>query len=467
MVSRRRFLRLGTGAVTATAAAGCIGSSHGGDDTVPVTDASDSTDGTTTGGNGDESASPLELPEWDPDWTLSFDGPNVLGVDADGAGPLFVTLSDDGGDAPSSAVVAVDPAERSVRWRTEIRGEAVAGSHAAARGVARGRWGATLSDDALYAVAGRTDEREWTALHALDRSTGERRWSLERGRELGVAGRSEGLVVAAGTEFFPPPGVTPTSHQTPEDPLTTVVYGLGADDGSVRWTREFEAVSDVAVGDRSTFVVASGRLVALGRDGETRFTLGGGAPAARVETIDDRPYLLAGEDGGATLSGVAPNGDVDWRVDAPVGELLAGERRLYAGGDAVLAVDPDGTVRWRDDDYGKWLLLDPDGDTLYARSGVAADAATAYGAGGSNGGKRWTFDPPSRNAWPEAATEDSLAATAITGDDADDPFYTVYSVTGDGEATKSLGVDTVFDALGREERVYLGDGESNLLALTP
>ncbi|MDS0298977.1 PQQ-like beta-propeller repeat protein [Halogeometricum sp. S1BR25-6] len=467
MVSRRRFLHLGAGAATATAAAGCIGSSHGGDDTVPVTDASEPTDGTTTGENGDESASPLDLSEWNPDWTLSFDDANVLGLDADGSGPLFAAVSDEGGDA---AVAAVDPADESVRWRTAMDGEAVAGSHASARGIARGGWGTTLSGDAVYAVAGRADEREWTALHALDRSTGERRWSLRRNRRLSVAGVSDGLLVAAGLEFFPPPGVTPTSHQTPEEPLTTVVYGLDADDGGVRWTRKFEAVSDVGVGSEGVYVAAGDRLVCLHLDGETRFTLGGGAPARRVEVDGDRAFLLTGEDGNATLSGVAPNGDVDWRLSAPVGELLLGEDRLYAGGDAVLAVDADGAVDWRDDGYGRWLLLDPDGDTLYTRSGVAADAATAYdavGSGDADGGARWTFDPPSDNAWPEAATADSLVATAITADDADDPFYTVYSVTGDGEATKSFGVDTVFDALGLDGAVYVGDGESNLLALTP
>ncbi|WP_049916659.1 outer membrane protein assembly factor BamB family protein [Halogeometricum pallidum] len=463
MVSRRQFLRLGAAALPTIGIAGCLGgpSPLGGPNAPPPTDSATST----TEATGDGPSETLgEVPAWEPDWSLSFDG-DVLGLEADG-GDLFTTVSDEGGDSAVAAIAAVDPADESVRWRTAMEGEAVAGSHASARGIARGGWGATLDGDAVYAVAGRADEREWTALHSLDRSTGERRWSLERDRELGVAGVSEGLLVATGLEFFPPADVTPTSHQTPEEPLTTVVYGLDADDGSLRWTREFEAASDVGAGPEGVYVAAGNRFVGLGLDGETRFTLRvGGGPPRRVEVDGDRAFLLTGEDGDATLSGVAPNGDVDWRLDAPVGELLLGAERLYAGGDAVLAVDSDGAVDWRDDDYGRWLLLDPDDDTLYTRSGVGADAATAYDASG--GGERWTFSPPSNNAWPEAATAERLVATAITAEDADSPFYTVYSVDADGEATKSLGVDTAFDALGVDGRVYLGDGESNLLALTP
>jgi hypothetical protein len=463
MVSRRRLLRLGAGAAAGAATAGCLGGPRRGDDGTAATDTAAATE-PAANVTDDGSPTPGDLPTWSPDWTLSFDDWHVLGLDvadgADAAGPLYVTLSRDGGD---SAVAAVDPADRSVRWRTWMGGEAVAGSHAGHQRIARGGWGVTLDRDTVYAVAGRAEEREWTALHAFDRSSGDERWSLERDRELGVAGVSAGLLVATGLEFFPPADETPTSHQTPAEPLTTVVYGLDWTDGAVAWERTFAAVNDVAVGEWGVVVATDDGLVVLGRDGATRFTVGDG-PATRVEIAGDRAFVLTGEDEGPTLSGVAANGDVEWRYDAPVHELRLAGDRLYAGGDAVVALEADGTVVWRDDDGGQWLLFDPDGDTLYTRSGVRQDAATAYDAAG---GERWTFDPPSNNAWPEAATDDSLVATAITAADADDPFKTVYAVDSAGDATASLGRDTVFDAVGVDATAYLADGRSTLLVLTP
>lgn len=453
MVSRRRFLQLGAASLVASGTAGCLSRSG------PLNGSDDDPDSASTTVANGPSRTPGDVADWTPDWSLSFDGANVLGLDAVG-GDLFTTTSQE--DGPSS-VTAIDTPNQSIHWQTEMDGEAVGGSHAGYQRIARGGWGVTPAADAIYAVAGRAEEREWTELHALDRATGERRWSFKRGRELAVAGVSNDLLVASGLEFFPPADVTPVSHQTPEEPLTTVVYGIDAADGAVRWTREFSDVKDVAVGQYGVFVAAGDRLVGLGRDGEKQFTVGGNA-ARWVEVAGDRVFFLAGEGSGATLRGVAPNGDVDWRLTAPVEELLLGEERLYAGGSAVLAVEPDGRVVWRDDDYGQWLLLAPDGDTLYTRSGVNADAATAYDV---NGEEQWTFTPPSNNAWPEAATTDHLIATAITADSANDSFYTVYSVDSSGEATTSFSVDTVFDALGLNGTVYLADGESNLLALIP
>lgn len=390
---------------------------------------------------------------------MAFDGRDALGLDA-ADGLLYATLGRDGGP---SAVAAVDPSEWSVRWETEAEGEAVSGSHAPGAGIARGQWGVTLAADAVYAVAGRVEDRRWTAVHALDRASGDRRWSVRRERELAVAGTLDDLVVAAGTEFFPPPGETAHGHRTPEEPLSTVVYGIDAANGDVRWRREFTGVRDAAVGAEGVYVGAGNRLVGLDPDGSDRFTYDRG-PATAVEATAGRVVYLTGENGGATLHGVAPDGSGDWRYRAPVGELLSDGDRVYAGGDAVVAVASDGTVDWRDDDHGQWLLLDPGRDSLYARSGERAGAATAYDVRGT---ERFTFDPPSTNAWPEAATRDALAVSAITESGSDDPFLTVYAVTADGEATAALGVDTVFDAVGLDGTVYLGDGDANLLALDP
>ncbi len=471
MVSRRRFLHLGAGALAA--AAGCLSTpSPESGDGGTATSRDDGTDTQTPGSRPDSAddvprRTPGDVPEWDPAWTLPFDGWGVLGLDAvDGL--VYATLSTEGGPA---AVAAVDPAQRDVLWETRTEGEAVAGSHAADQQIARGQWGVTPTDETVYAVAGPAEDRLWSAVHALDRASGERRWSVQRERELAVAGVADGLVVATGLEFFPPPrgtpgsgGGTPTpapTHTTPESPLSTVVYGLDATDGTVRWTREFVDVRDVAVGDGGVYVAAGDRLVGLGLDGSRRFTYDHG-PATRVAAENGRVFYLAGPEETATLHGVAPNGDRDWRRDVPAEELLVGGERVYAGGDAVAGFEADGTAVWRDDAHGQWLLLAPGRETLYTRSGGRADAATAYDV---EAGKEWVFDPPSNNAWPEAATQDALVASAI--DEGGGPFLTVSVLDSDGHATAARGKETVFDALGLDGTVYLADGVSELVAVEP
>lgn len=459
MVDRRRFLRLSVAAVaTSTATVGCLGGrSIDGDS--PGSGQGDAPKSTPDALEDGPVTTPETVPEWTPDWTMSFEGSNVLGLDA-ADDVLYATVSD---DDSASAVAAVDPQDASTLWQRSMEGEAVAGSHSDYQRISRGGWGVTLTADSVFAVAGAADSREWTAVHAFDRTTGERRWSFERDRELAVAGVAEGTLVVAGEEFFPPPGVTPTSHQTPKEPLSTVVYAVDARDGSLAWSETFTSVRDVGVTGWSVCVAAADGLHVRSHGGETLFSIED-APTTWVEGLDERLFLLTGEGSGAALSGVAPSGEIDWRYDVPVEELLLAGDRLYAGGESVWAVESDGTVVWRDDDYGQWLLVDPDGDALYTRSGRGADAATAYDTAGE---ERWTFDPPSDNAWPEAATADRLVATAITGETAAEPFYTVYSVDANGEATAAIQRDTVFDALGLDGTVYLADGESNLLALTP
>jgi len=464
MVSRRRTLRIAAGALAG--AAGCLGdrdgSTPGGSPSgSPATMDDETPDDDPTPGDDDTPDGPVttpgEVPEWRPEWTLTFEGRSVLGLDA-ADGLLYATLAGDG----ASAVAAVDPREGAELWRTPAEGGAVAGSHAADRGIARGKWGVTPAGAVVYAVAGPADDNEWSALHALDRSTGERRWSLRRERELAVAGVADGLVVATGLEFFPGEGETPVGHETPAEPLVTEVYGVDAADGTVRWTREFAGVADATTGPGGAYVAADDRLVALGRDGATRFTYARG-PATRVVAGGDRVYYLTGEDEGATVHGVAPGGGADWTRSLPVGELLVDGGRLYAAGDDVAAVAPDGTVAWRDGAHGQWLLTDPAGRTLYTRAGGMADRATAYDA--AAGDERFTFAPPSSNAWPEAATDDAVAVTAITPESG--AFNTVYAVDGDGRATAAMERETVFDALGLDGTVYLADGQSRLGAYAP
>lgn len=438
MVTRRTALRLAAAGLAGTA--GCLGGPSTGSRTAspaPVPDDT-ATPGPPDGDEPTASSTPSaqDLEDWDVAWELPIDYEHALGLDvADGV--LLATLSEEGGP---SAVAAVDPATPAVDWEAELDGEAVGGADA------RDDWGVLVAGDAVYAVAGHAETYDWTALHALDRATGERRWSVRRDRELTVRGVVDGLVVASGLEFFEPDH----THDTPEEPLTTVVYGLDAADGDVRWTAAFDGVVDVTAGSEGVYVAAGSRLVGLGLDGSGRFEYPGDRhPGRAVRARQGRVYYLTapGHDR-SVVHGLDASGDRAWRLDLPVHEVLLDGDRLYAGGQSVLALDPDGSVAWRDDSgFGQDLLLGPGGETLFTRAGRALDRAAAYRT--ADGTRRWTYRPPtlsSPNAWPVAATADSAVVEGITADHATEPFTTLFAVDrASGRGTRSFATDPVFD----------------------
>lgn len=441
MRSRRATLALC--ASTLAAVAGCAGDPSAGPEPTP-------------GGlpdpvaDGPVRAPADDRPRWTPAWTRPFDGLRVLGLDA-AEDTVFATLSADGGPA---GVAAVDPADGSVGWQQTLPGESVG-----APGPADG-WGVTVGDDALYAVTGNVEDRAWSAVRALARSDGSERWSLRRNRRLAVRGVAGDLVVVTATAFEERPPPTDASPST-DAPRSTRVLGVDAASGSVRWTREFDGVADVAVG--TVAAVAADGLTLLERDGSRRGRCDRG-PGRQVGFAGDRGYYLTGEDESGVLYGLPPTGETEWRQSLPVQRFVVGPDRLFAAGEGVFAVDPDGTVVWRDDGHAGRPFLGPGGETLYARTGGTADRATAYGVGGT---ERWTVTPESRNAWPAAATRDAAVVQAVTGETAEEPFYTVYVVDAEGRATASRGVDTVFDVIGHDGRFYLGDGEGRILAFDP
>lgn len=463
MVSRRDALRLGAAGLASLV--GCAGSPSTGSPTptpAPIpSDAAtpDPTDRVSS--EPTDSPTPVPLENWESDWALHPDYEHVLGLDVAG-GSLYATLSDERGP---SAVSAVDPSAPAMEWETELEGEAVGGSAAGSRPIARDGWGVTVADDAVYAVTGRADSYEWTALSALDRASGERRWSVRRDRELTVHGVVSGLVVATGREFFEPD----SAHDVPEEPLTSVVYCIAAADGDVRWTASFDGVVDVGVADDGVYIAAGQQLVGLGLDGSRRFSYDGGSHEGRaVRAVRGRVYYLTDRGDRSVIHGVDPDGDRAWQTTQPVHEVLLDGDRLYAGGEAVLALEPDGTIAWRDTSgYGQWLLLGPDGDMLFTRAGRGQDRATAYRT--SDGTRRWTYRPPdlsSRDAWPVAVTTDTAVVEGITAEDADDPFTTLYRVDRQrGRGTRSVAVEPVFDVESVDGTVVVAG--SSILALEP
>jgi hypothetical protein len=476
MPSRRRALRLAVAGVALAATAGCLDRSPGGrtgaDPSTPArTDSPDDgstpaatdrpgtptgepDDGTPTDGGESDVASPDDLPEPAVDWRRSLDRANLLAVDpAPDRDGVYATASDDGG---GTTVAAVAP-DGSERWRRELDGEPVAGSTARDVRAARDQWGVTAAGDAVLAVTGRAAEGEWSAVHSLDSRTGATRWTRRRERELAVAGVTDDRLIVAGEEFFVPE----SSHDTPEEPLSTVVTALDRSDGGERWRREHRGVVDVGVGRAggdapATFVADADGLSGLGPEGDRRFRLARG-PARVVRAGPTRCYYVTGEAPEA-VHGVAPDGSVAWRRRLPTDEYLRHDDGLYAGGDAVVSLAPDGAVDWRADGFGRWLLAAPDGGTLYTRTGRAADAVGAHDA--ADGRRRWTFDPPVDDAWPEAATASHVLVGTVVG-----PTYLVDAAT--GRAVAATRVETLFDAEGVDGRFLVGDGEGRVTAYRP
>ncbi|WP_254279238.1 PQQ-binding-like beta-propeller repeat protein [Haloarcula marina] len=452
MPSRRQFVAAAGSALAALA--GCVDGETDPVTAVPTTDRTVRS-ATETAAEPPETDRPTDteaptedsLAEWSPAWTLETEFGHVLALTRDGT-DLYATLSDDGS---RSAIAAVDYAAERLRWRTAFEGDAVVTSFLE-QGNARDKWGVGVRDGTLYVVTGNTDDYAWTALHALDPATGERRWSFRRERELTVAGVIGDTVVAGGREFFVPE----STHDTPEEPLPTAVYGLDAASGSVRWTREFRGVTAGGTAASRVVVGEGDRVTGLDAEGHTLWSASTTDPRA-VLAVGDGVVVAAADGEGSTLRAFGSDGKERWRDTRPVEEFLAVGDRLYALGDETVAYDADGDVRWQVDGYSQWPLLAPDGETLYARAAVRANAVDAFSIPGS--GRRFRYETPSNNGWPAGATDEMVVAEAITPDLAD--FTSLYAV--DGESGSPMAVyrptDAVFDVAGVDETAYAAIGD--------
>lgn len=448
MVSRRNALHLAGGTLLG-GLAGCVGESDSsGTATRTETARTETEHGTPTATN---SGTPEEPTDWTPTWRHAVPEEHVLGLSTAGE-TLYATLSSEGGP---SAVARIDPSDGSVAWRAEFEGEAVTGSYAGYRPMARDKWDVTLAGDVVYSVNGAADSFDWTALHALDRASGDRRWSFRRERRLTTRGVADGTVFATGREFFEPEH----AHDQPDEPLTSVLYALDADSGEVRWTREFAGVADVAVGTDAAYVAAGDRLVSLGLDGERRWRFAGDAPPRTVRVADDRVFYCTEVDSDrSTVHGLDLAGDRVWKHTRDASEFLLDGDRLYAGGDGVVAFDPDGSVAWSDDAHGKWLLLGPAGDTLYTREGGQAVGAYAL----PEGDALWSFDPEEKYAWPVAATAETAVAEGYAEGRA---LYAVDRESGAVQKRYDAGSRvSLFAATALGDRVFVGDSRSRISA---
>lgn len=460
MITRRRLLALATAGFAT--AGGCLDRTTGSDGPGTATTTTGEPDGQTpdpateptdSDAQSERTTATDDLPDWDPAWTLDTEYEHVLGVDA-GPDSLFLTLNDEGGP---SAVAALRRGEQSIAWEQSFDGEASWGNPGAPDDH-RDQWGVVVADGAVYSLHGRAESYEWTALHALDAESGERRWSFRRERNLSVRGVRDGTVLATGLEFFEPEH----SHDAPEEPLRTVLYGLDAASGDERWTASFDGVEDVAVGPETVVVATADAVAGIGLDGTERWQAGLSEEVRALATVGDVTVVATGEERrDTTVRGFGPAGTEQWSRSLSVASLFERDGRVYGFGRVVAALESDGTVAWQGT-FGDEPTFSPSGDRLYTRSGRQADAVDAYDLPG--GRRQFRFDAPSDDGWPVAATDDAVVAEAITPEKAD--FTSLFAVSAEtGEPRAVYRPDHhVFDSEAVDGTVYTGFGGGTLVA---
>jgi len=210
---------------------------------------------------------------------------------------------------------------------------------------------------------------------ALEGATGAVRWT----DRIGMSQTNALAVSPDGTVVYGRLGGVPASALTARLP-----------DGSLRWQATLDGrVNDVAIHADGTVIVSQDRASAAGgaamrafrADGTPLWTVPAGliapgppaigadgtvyAPVARGIPRGDR---VASTD---TLIAIAPDGTVRWSLRGawtPTRPVIGGDGLVYAGGSPLTAIRPDGTIAWR---YPTALGLVPlaigtDG-TLFAR----------------------------------------------------------------------------------------------------
>lgn len=178
---------------------------------------------------------------------------------------------------------------------------------------------------------------------------------------------------------------TATPTPAPPDPAFLVVTfddqvaALDPEAGTARWTRSpVRRISPGAAGDAALFVDVDGGLVAVDvATGDERWTA----------TLDGNLTAVGGSRNGAVLTtddvvvGLSvADGTVRWRheteTEPATRPVVTTDMALIGlGGGTVLALDHDGTVRWRASPGGQWEYppaIDGDGAYVVTESRVAA-----------------------------------------------------------------------------------------------
>lgn len=388
--SRRRLLRL-CSAAAVTAVAGCGGTDPPAE--TAVTDTRTSTKATTptttpepdtaTETTNSQAASPVSR-AWSVD-RLSGSVDRLLlpttGPTDEPSGPLYAATE-------AGEVARIDPVDGEHRWTTTVRGEAEATPSL------------FVGSKSLYAVSETiTDDRLANHVQALDPATGAVRWTVDQRAFLRVIGTVGDRVVLAGEYIKDHPNELGPS-QTPRGDGRVVAVDRAT--GEERWRVNVPDLRGADVAEHGVYALETRdhetnqlALHAVDPDGTERWTVDTGTinPGSPLATDD---FLLAGAGGDdrTDRGGVGrydpDDGSLLWTTgqwERGPGAIRQVDETVFAGGGPLLALDPDGTERYRVPYFG---ALD-----------VPATPETLYDDGGSEistvdrqaGKIRWRYRP--------------------------------------------------------------------------
>lgn len=435
---RRTALRLG-GSALVGALAGCLGQTDdrpGTDDTATT---QPPTDQPTTETETPDTDDPAEFPRWDPSWSVVLgDGSrNVVGLDTfDGL--LYATTSD---DAFASGVAAITPGD-GVRWSRTFEGSPIG-------------WERVVTDRSVYVVSGtQAPGLGWSELYALDRETGETRWSERRERSFDVYGVVGDVVVANAREY------NDETHSHAESFVGGTVVGLDVETGEERWRYDVSKPDSGVVAGDTALVVDGTELVALAGDGTERRRVDVGGPTNEPLVTDHGVYLTTD----AGVRAHEPDGRTRWTKSLPRSAFhrVAGDNRVYVSSDGIYAIEADGSVAWHHEELGSARWAPPRNGHLYVgRSGKENDQYVES-LSTADGSVEWTFDPDPPILNQVAATDElCLAEEAI-----EDILYGLRADDGSVRGRFQPG-STLFDVEPLDGTVYVADSTATVYELPP
>lgn len=310
-----------------------------------------------------------------------------VGPADDPAGPLYAVTR-------ASEIARLDSTRGRHEWTTTVHGEEEGVSELAPIG------------DTIYAVSETyTDQRLANHVEALDPETGEVRWTFDDRAFLQVLGVVEDRVVLAGEYIkIHPEEIGPERSPAGDGRI----YGLDRATGEERWTVDIPDLSgaDVAshgiyVFDRPNYRSAgpTSRMLltlhALNLDGTERWSVDTGTvnPSAPLAAEE---FLLAGAgtsddtEQGAVGRYDPADGSLLWTTglwERGPEDLVLRDETILAGGHPFLALDADGSERYR---VGGYSVPDPPAtpETQYIGAGSHIAAVDREA-----GRLRWRFEP--------------------------------------------------------------------------
>lgn len=216
-----------------------------------------------------------------------------------------------------------------------------------------------VTDDRVFAgkelvPSSHTPMPDENALHAYDRASGEQVWTYSTGDEV--------------------PRVAGVMGDTVYVATTYTLHAVNRSEGTRRWT--FDPTEDIEAMlpmDSRIYVACSGSIVALGVDGDVTWaTSVNGRITARPAVANGTVYV--GTDYETVIAFGTDDGRKRWSTplaasasndpDNVLNLTVTGCGLLGTANGTVVALTPDGSVRWRA--TGKHTSLSTDGTTVYA-----------------------------------------------------------------------------------------------------